>query len=88
MIHLKKQKLDLWRVLQMKNKDSFDVLNPFNGEVVDSVNNLSRVQVHSLINDSLNFHCNLTSKQRSEILLKTADYLKQNTNSFVTNNII
>ncbi len=65
----------------MKNKDRFDVLNPFNGEVVDSVNNLSRVQVHSVLNDSLNFHCNLTSKERSEILLKTADYLKQNTNS-------
>ena len=81
MIRHKKQKLDLWRVQQMKNKDKFDVLNPFNGEVVDSVNNLSRVQVHSVLNNSLNFHCNLSSKERSEILLKTADYLKDNTNS-------
>ena len=65
----------------MKNKDKFDVLNPFTGEVVDSVNNLSRTQVHGVLNDSLNFHCNLSSKERSEILLKTADYLKKNTNS-------
>jgi len=62
-------------------KDKFDVLNPFNGEIVGNVDNLDRIQIHKVLNDSLNFKCNLSSKERSEILLKTASYLKKDTTS-------
>ena len=76
MIHYKKQKLDLWIVLKMKDKDRFDVLNPFNGDIVESVINMSRSQVHEVLGKSLDFQCKLSTENRSEVLLKTAEYLK------------
>jgi phosphonoacetaldehyde dehydrogenase len=85
MTHLKKQKLDLWRKLIMKknnsiSNDKFDVLNPFNGDIVDSVLNMSRSQIHQILGKSLEFQCTLSAEERSEILLKTAEYLKKHTN--------
>ena len=65
----------------MKDKDRFDVLNPFNGDIVDSVINMSRIQVHEVLRKSLDFQCKLSAENRSEILLKTAEYLKEHTNS-------
>ena len=69
----------------MKNNDlkanRFDVLNPFNGDIVGSVENLSRLQVHSVLEKSLNYNCILSAKDRSKILLSVAEYLKKNTNS-------
>jgi acyl-CoA reductase-like NAD-dependent aldehyde dehydrogenase len=60
----------------MKDKDRFDVLNPFNGDIVESVINMSRSQVHEVLGKSLDFQCKLSAENRSEVLLKTAEYLK------------
>jgi len=57
------------------NMDMFYVLNPFNGEVVGEVVNSDKNQVHEVLNKALQFHCNLSAKERKEILLKTASYI-------------
>jgi len=63
------------------NKETFDVLNPFNGELVQSVIDMKRSQVHEVLNNSLDYQCNLTSEERAQILNKTAQYLTDNTNN-------
>jgi phosphonoacetaldehyde dehydrogenase len=63
------------------NNIQFNVLNPFNGDLVGSVDNMSRSKIHEVLSDSLNYQCDLSAKERSEILLKTAEHLKKNTES-------
>ena len=47
------------------NNEKFDVLNPFNGEIVQSVVNMSRSQVHEVLGNSLDFQCNLSVRERN-----------------------
>jgi len=63
------------------NNIQFNVLNPFNDDIVESVDNMSRSKIHEVLSDSLNYKCNLSAEERSEILLKVAEHLKKNTKS-------
>ena len=63
------------------NVDMLDVLNPFNGEVIGKVVNANKSQVHEVLNRTFQFHCNLSAKERKEILLKAARYIENHKNS-------
>ena len=63
------------------NKEKFDVLNPFNGELVQSVTNMNRSQVHEVLKNSLDYQCNLTAEERAAILNNTAEYLTEHTDN-------
>lgn len=63
------------------NNYQFNVLNPFNDDLVGSVENMARSKIHEVLSDSLNYQCNLSAEERSEILLKTAENMKKNTKS-------
>ena len=63
------------------NVDMLDVLNPFNGEVIGKVVNANKSQVHEVLNRAFQFHCNLSAKERREILLKAAMYIENHKNS-------
>ena len=59
------------------NLDMLDVLNPFNGEVVGKVVNANKNQVHEVLNKAFQFRCNLSAKEREDILLKTVLYMEK-----------
>ena len=63
------------------NKETFDVLNPFNGELVQSVIDMKGSQVHEILKNSLDYQCNLTAEERADILNKTAQYLTEHTDN-------
>ena len=56
----KKNNLDLILSCTL-NEDKFDVLNPFNGDIVESVANMSRSHIHEVLKKSLDFYCVSTS---------------------------
>ncbi len=74
-----------WQVMiedkGLLNVDMLDVLNPFNGEVVGKVVNANKSQVHEVLNRAFQLHCNLSAKEREEILLKTALYIEKHKDS-------
>ena len=59
------------------NADILNVLNPFNGEVVGKVVNANKEQVHEVLSRVSQFHCDLSSKEREDVLLKTALYIEK-----------
>ncbi len=60
--------------------DMLDVLNPFNKEVVGRVVNSSKEQVHEVLEKAFKFHCNLSAKERGDVLLKAALYIEKHKN--------
>ena len=63
------------------NKDTFDVFNPFNGELVGKVINLDKNQVHKILKRVSKYRCNLSANERKEILLSTSLYLDKHKES-------
>jgi phosphonoacetaldehyde dehydrogenase len=60
--------------------DMFNVLNPYNGEIVGSVVDSTTKDIHDILEKSYNFNCEMSVEDRAEILNKTADYLEDNLN--------
>jgi len=63
------------RVLEGKK---FDVVNPYTGDIVGEVVDASQFSIEEAILKSYDFKCELSADERASILLKTADYLKEN----------
>lgn len=55
----------------------FDVFNPYNGEIVGSVVNSTATDIYNILEKSYNYSCDLSALERSDILLRTADYLER-----------
>ncbi|HNQ13756.1 MAG TPA: aldehyde dehydrogenase family protein, partial [Bacteroidia bacterium] len=63
----------------------FESINPFNGEVIASYNEMNMDEVHILINKMQSAYKQwrkTTIKERSELMLKVAENLKQNVNEY------
>ena len=56
--------------------DMFDVVNPYNGEVVGKVVDASNIDIQDILIKSYNFQCELSAAERASVLLKAADYFE------------
>lgn len=63
------------------NEIFFEIKNPFTGLVVGTVKNDSIEEVSRSIDISSSYKCTLNVKERALILIKSAEYLKNNKNS-------
>ena len=62
----------------MKKKNYFNVINPFNGEIVGESQNNSKEAIISILNSVKNYKCELSGLQRFEILQKSIQSIQKN----------
>jgi aldehyde dehydrogenase (NAD+) len=62
----------------MKKKNYFNVINPFNGDIVGESPNNSREDITSILNKVKNYKCELSGIQRFEILQKSIRSIQKN----------
>jgi aldehyde dehydrogenase (NAD+) len=63
--------------ITISGKNTFDIFNPFNGDRIGSVADASDDNIYDALQKSYDFQCELSAIERSDILLKTAGYLKE-----------
>ena len=57
------------------------VINPFDGSVIREIENINKEQVHKVLSKALRFQCTLSAKERADILLRAALFLRDNKDS-------
>ena len=62
----------------MKKKKYFNVINPFNGEIVGESPNNSKQEINNILNDVADYKCELSGLERSEILNKNIQTIQKN----------
>ena len=62
----------------MKKKKYFNVINPFNGEIVGESPNNSKQEINNILNDVADYKCELSGIERSEILNKNIQTIQKN----------
>ena len=63
--------------IKIQGNETLDVINPYNGEIVGKVHDASVTEIHDAIMQSYNYNCELSAKERADVLLKLADYFEK-----------
>ena len=62
----------------MKKKNYFNVINPFNGEIVGQSPNNSKKKINNILKEVADYKCELSGLERSAILNKNIQSIKKN----------